>query len=295
MIVITGATGKIGSKTAAELIAKGKKVKAIGREESKLEALAKKGALIAKGDMLNADFLTEAFNGAEAVLLLIPPNMQAPDVAAFQKSVGEAQLEALKNAAIKNIVFISSLGTERSANGSLVAGLADQEKRLNGLPTDVHVISLRPTGFMENLFNQIGAIKYQNAISSILKPELATGIIAIQDIAAVAADKLDRLEFKGKTSLALLGSRDYTQREIAAVIGKAIGKPDLSYVQISFEDQKKSLLQYGASESVAEAMIKMWENVNDGLSGVQRTPLNTTPTTLEYFAENVFKQFFERL
>jgi uncharacterized protein YbjT (DUF2867 family) len=147
---------------------------------------------------------------------------------------------------------------------------------------------------MENLFNQISAIKYHHAIRSPLKPDLATGIIAIQDIAAVATDKLDRLDFKGKTSLALLGSKDYTQREITAVIGKAIGKPDLSYVQISFEDQKKFLVQYGASESMAEAMIKMWENVNDGLSGVQRTALNTTPTTLEYFAENAFKQVFER-
>lgn len=47
MIVITGATGKLGSKTAAELITRGKKVKAIARQAVKLEALEKQGALIA--------------------------------------------------------------------------------------------------------------------------------------------------------------------------------------------------------------------------------------------------------
>jgi len=111
MIVITGATGKLGSKIAAELITRGKKVKAIGRRAVKFEALEKQGALIAEGDMLDTNFLTNAFEGAEGVLLIIPPNMQAPDVAAFQQSVGEAQLKAVKNASIKNIVFISSLGT----------------------------------------------------------------------------------------------------------------------------------------------------------------------------------------
>lgn len=175
-------------------------------------------------------------------------------------------MKAVKNAGTKNIVFISSLGTEHAGNGSLVAGLADQEKRLNALPADVNVISLRPTGFMENLFNQISMIKQMNIISSPLEPDLATGMIAIQDIAAVAANKLVRLDFKGKTSLELLGAMDHTQSEVAAVIGKTIGQPDLSYVQISFEEQKKALMQYGASESVAAAMIIMLKNVNAGLS-----------------------------
>jgi hypothetical protein len=92
-----------------------------------------------------------------------------------------------------------------------------------------------------------------------------------------------------------LGAMDHTQSEVAAVIGKAIGQPDLSYVQISFEEQKKALMQYGASESVAAAMTIMWKNVNAGLSAVQRTAENTTPSTLEYFAGYVLRPLIERV
>ena len=292
MIVITAATGRIGSKTAAILLAEGKKIKLITREPQKLENLQKQGALVVAGDMMDADFLTDAFKDAEAVLVIVPPSSNAPDIAEFQRIAGEAQVEAIINAGVKNVVFISSLGIEASGNGSLVNGLAMQEKRLNALPSDINVISLRPTGFMENLFTQIGMIKNLNAIYSPLKAELKTGIIATHDIAIVAAQKLLQLNFKGKSILNLLGSRDYSQIEMAAIVGKAIGQPDLAYVEVSFEDNKKAMLQYGMSESVADGLINMLKNINAGLSAVERSPENTTPTTLEDFAQKDFKAAF---
>jgi uncharacterized protein YbjT (DUF2867 family) len=292
MVVITGASGRIGSKTAAMLLAQGKKVKIITRNPQKIEKLKEQGALVAVGDMMNAAFLTESFKGSEAVFLIIPPDLQAANIAEFQQIAGVAQVEAIINAGVKNIVFISSLGIEASRNGSLVNGLAIQEKRLQALPADVNVCSLRPTGFMENLYTQIGVIKNLNSIFSPLKADLKTGIIATHDIATIAANNLAQLNFKGKTILNLLGSRDYSQKEMASIVGKAIGKPDLTYVQVSFEDNKKALMQNGISESVADAMINMLKNINDGLSMVTRTPENTTPTTLEYFVQHDFKAVF---
>lgn len=292
MIVITGATGNIGSKTAAALLAKGKKVTAITRQPGKLGRLRDQGAIVAGGDMSDADFLTEAFRGAEAVLLMIPPDLKTTDIAKFQQAAGEAQTAAVINAGVKNIVFISSLGIEASGNGSLVGGLAVQEKRLNALAADVNVICLRPTGFMENLFTQMGTIKSLNSIFSPLRADLRTGIIATQDIASVAARRLERLDFQGKTIQNLLGNRDYTQKEMAPIVGKAIGRPGLAYARISFEDYKKAILQYGISENVADAMIAMLKNIDAGYSTIKRSPENTTPTTLEYFAEHDFAAVF---
>ncbi|MHA4811424.1 NmrA family NAD(P)-binding protein [Flavitalea flava] len=294
MIVITGATGKVGSKTVSELLARGRHVKAIARNAEILGTLKRQGAEIALGNMLDTAFLGKAFEGAEAVFLIIPPNMQAADVLIFQEKIGQAQMEAINHAGVKNIVYLSSLGTEGTENGSLVAGLGKMQKRLNFLPDDINVLTLRPTGFMENLLNQIDMIKYKNRIASPLKADLKTGFIATQDIAGVAANSLDKLDFIGKTSLDLLGNRDYTQREMAGIIGRAIGKPGLDYVEISFEDNKRALMQYGISESVADAMNVMWKNVNDGLYRVKRTPETITPTTLEYFAEHDFKMAMSR-
>lgn len=293
MIVITAATGRIGSKTAAILLATGKKVKLITRNPQKLEKLKKQGALVTEGDMMDASFLTVAFTGAEAVFLIIPPSSNASDIDEYQDIAGEAQIEAVINAGVKNIVFISSLGIEASGNGSLVNGLAKQEQRLNVLPTDVNVISLRPTGFMENFLTQMYSIKNLNAIYSPLNADLKTGIIATQDIAAVAAEKLSKLDFKGKSILNLLGSRDYSQKEMATIVGKAIGQPDLQYIEVSFDDNKRTMVQYGMSESVANGLINMLKNINAGLSKVERSPENTTPTTLEDFAQSDFKAAFD--
>jgi uncharacterized protein YbjT (DUF2867 family) len=290
MIVITGATGNVGSKTAAKLLALGKKVKVIARHADKLADLKKQGAETAIGDMSDVNFLSEAFKGAEAVLLMIPPNMQAEDISAFQQKIGEAQIEAIKKSGVKNVVFISSQGAQDIENTGVVAGLGKQERRLNALPEDVNVISLRASYFMENLFNQIGVIKSMGIMGTPLKSDLKMGIIATDDIAGVAAEKLANLNFKGKSFQDLLGNKDYTHKEVAGILGKSIGKPELPYVEFPYEENKKALLQYGISDSVADSFNGMYKGINSGYFSVsKRTPETTTPTSLEHFADNVFK------
>jgi uncharacterized protein YbjT (DUF2867 family) len=228
------------------------------------------------------------------VLLIIPPNLQAADITAHQDTVGEAQVAAIKNAGVKNVLFISSQGAQDIEHTGIISGLGRQERRLNALPDDVNVLSLRPTSFMENLFNQIGTIKAMGIMGSPVKADLTVTNIATADIAAVAAARLASLDFSGKSHQDLLGDRDYTSTEMAAIIGKAIGKENLPYVEFSYEDTKNALLQYGISESVADAFNGMYRGINEGyLSVSERTPASTTPTTLEDFANNVFKYAFQ--
>lgn len=290
MIVITGASGNIGSKTAAKLLAQGKQVKLIARNKEKLETLKKQGATVAVGDIQDVAFLTEQFKGAEAVMLMIPPDLQAENLEAYQQLIGETQVEAVKKAGVKNIVFISSQGAQDIENTGVVTGLGKQEIRLNSLPDDVNVISLRPASFMENMFTQIGLIKSMGVMGSPVKADFKTTTIATEDIATVVAEKLSKLNFKGKSHLDLLGDRDYSHKEMASIIGKAIGKPDLPYVEFPFEDNKKALVQYGISESMADALNGMYQGVNEGYFSVgKRSEETTTATSFEYFAENVFK------
>jgi uncharacterized protein YbjT (DUF2867 family) len=290
MIVITGATGHIGSRTVEKLLALGKKVKAIGRNPEKLEALKKAGAVVAAGDMNDASFLTKEFKGAEAIFLIIATNLQTPNAAKYQDAAGEAQIEAIKNSGVKNIIFISSQGAQDVEHTGIVAGLGRQELRLNKLPQDVNVLSLRPAYFMENLFNQIPLIKNMGIIGSPVKSDMKMGIIATADIADFAAERLASLDFKGKSFVDLLGDRHYDQKEIAAIVGKGIGKPELPYVEFSYEDNKKALTQYGISESVADAFNGMYQGINAGYFTVaKRTPTSTTPTSLDKFVDNVLK------
>lgn len=73
MYIITGATGHTGKRIAENLLAAGHSVKVISRSTEKVAELVAKGAVAAIGDLADADFLTQAFKGATAVYLMIPP------------------------------------------------------------------------------------------------------------------------------------------------------------------------------------------------------------------------------
>lgn len=290
MIVITGATGKIGFKIATILTQKGKKVRVIGRNANSLEKLKALGAEIAKGEMLDVDFLTNALTKADVAFLMLPPDKDTLDFGGLQDEIGKAQIDAVKKSGIKNILFLSSQGAHDILHTGTVKGLGRQEIRLNELPEDINVLSLRPEAFMEN---NIESLKLFNTIASPLRPEVSTGLIAAEDIAAFAAEKLDKLDFKGKTHQDLLGDRKYTQSEAAQIIGKAIGRPELNYVQYSYEEYKNKLLSIGMSQSRADMITERYKAINEGyFNNSVRTETATTPTSLESFATIVLKPLF---
>lgn len=83
------------------------------------------------------------------------------------------------------------------------------------------------------------------------------------------------------------GQRDLSMQEVAEVLGKAIGKPELPYVAFSPADAKAGMLQSGIPETIADGYNELFEALNSGkyLSDYQRTPENTTPTSIEDFAK----------
>jgi uncharacterized protein YbjT (DUF2867 family) len=286
MIIITGATGQVGSKIVAKLLSKGKIVKALGRNQEKLNTLKKQGAIVENLEPNDVAALTNAFKGAEVVFLILPPNFQAEDVGQFQDEIGKAQIEAIKKAEVKNVIFISSQGASDFERTGVVAGVGRHEKRLNELK-DVNVLSIRPTYFMENTLPLIPMIETMGFIGTPIKKNVSLGLIATEDIAEVASQKLATLEFEGKSHIDLLGDRDYNHIELAGIIGKAFGKPELPYVEFSYEDNKAALLNYGISQSMADYFNTLYKGINDGVFiTAKRTPETTTPTSFETFINN---------
>jgi len=286
MIVITGATGKTGSATAEALIAKGQKVRVIGRDAAKLKGFTAKGAESAVGDLGNAAFLTRAFTGAEAVYALIPPNFGAADFRAYQKQIGESIVAAITGSGVKYVVHLSSQGAHLPAGTGPIAGLHDQEERLNNL-AGVNVLHLRPTYFMENLLMNIDLIKKMNIMGSAVRGDVKFAMIAAKDIAAYAAERLAKRDFSGKSVHDLLGQRDLSLDEAAAVIGRKLGKPDLKYIAFPYEDAEKGMVAMGLSQDLSRLYVEMSRALNEGLFAVNipRTRENTTPTSIEEFAD----------
>lgn len=286
MYVITGATGHTGRAIAERLLAQGKPVRAIGRDAARLQPLTAKGAEPFVGVLEDPDAMARAFSDAEAVYTLVPTNPAAPDVRADQNRVGEALATAIAKARVPYVVNLSSVGAHLSEKVGPIKGLYDIEQRFNRLG-GTNVLHLRPTFFMENLLMNVQMIKNMGINGTPMKPDVAIPIIATKDIAAEAAERLLRLDFKGKSVKELLGPREWTMTEMTAILGRAIGKPSLPYVQFPYEDAEKAMIGMGLSPDVARSYIEMYRAFNDGIikPTEQRSAKNTTPTSFEKFAE----------
>jgi len=288
-IAVMGATGHIGAALTENLLAKGHEVRALGRDPKKLGALAAKGAKPKSGTFTDAAVLADAFAGSEAAFVMVPPSYGEADFGAYQDRQADAIVKALQKAGVRKVVMLSSVGAQQAEGTGPIKGLHRMEKRLrqSGGPDVVH---LRPSYFMENHFFAIPTIKSMGINGSPLKPDVALGQIATKDIAQKAAELLDRADFRGSSIVELAGPKDLTMTQVTPVLGRAIGKPDLAYVQFPYADAEKALSGMMPAASAA-LMVEMYRGMNEGLV-VPETPPQRTKTSIEDFA-SVFAAAFK--
>ncbi len=289
MIAITGATGHTGRAAVDFLLGKGEKIRAIGREQGKLQPFAARGAEIFAGNVDDAEVMTAACQGADAVYLMIPPSMQVEDYRAYQEKVTDAYAKAVRSAKVPYAVTLSSLGAQHPQGTGPIVGVHNLEQKLNAI-SGLNVLHLRPAGFMENFLQMIQPLRTMGTLPGPASPDVARPMIAAKDIGAYAGGRLAARDFSGPSVQELLGPRDYAMREAATIIGSAIGRPGLGYMQVPLMMLEGALVQMGVPKKFAGLMIEMFQGENKGLCDPQeqRSPQNTTPTTLETFASEVF-------
>jgi uncharacterized protein YbjT (DUF2867 family) len=289
MYVVTGATGHTGSVIAKKLLAHGKKVRVVARSAERLNTLVSLGAEPFAADISNKEAAASAFSGAEAAYVMIPPDLGNPNYPAYQGKVTEAIASALEKGTPPHVVVLSSFGADKPDKTGPIAGLHRIEERLKRI-SGLNALFLRAGYFMENTLQQAGVIQQMGATAGPLKPELKIPMIATRDIGAFAADALLRLEFRGYQTQELQGERDLTMPEATSVIGNAIGRPDLEYRQITYDQFRGILTQMGASQSTADLFVEMSEALNSAYVRAlePRSERNTTPTSYEQFVRDEF-------
>jgi hypothetical protein len=128
-----------------------------------------------------------------------------------------------------------------------------------------------------------------------LRADLPLPLIRTRDIGWAAADALHKLDFTGKQTRELLGQRDVTYAQAAAVIAKAIGRPNLAYVQLPPAQVEQAMVQMGIARGTAKLILEMSEALNSGYMAPlePRSAENTTPTSIETFATEEFVPRFQ--
>jgi len=289
MIAITGATGNTGRPAAEALLARGESIRVIGRDPKKLEPFVEKGAEAFAISVEDVTSLTKALEGATAAYILIPQANHSDTVREYQDRISDSFAQAVAQSRVPYVVTLSSVGAQHSEKTGPIVGLHNLEQRLNRIQ-GLNILHLRPGQFFGNLLAALPPLRSMGVFAGGIDADLPVAWIGTDDIGAYAAERLSARDFSGISTQELLGPRDYTMKEIAGIIGQAIGKPNLGYMHVPSLMLEPALVQMGLPKSTAALIIEMWKGLNSGLVAPQepRSAKNTTPTKLETFAANVF-------
>ncbi len=292
MYVILGATGNTGSVVANRLLDKGKTIRVVGRDSKKLAAFTSRGAEAFVANVNDAEALSRAFAGAEAVYAMVPPDHTSDRYRAVQSEIIESIAKALEKSGVKHAVTLSSFGADKPDKTGPIAGLHEMEARLNQIE-GLNVLHLRAGYFMENTLPQIGAIQSLGMMAGPVDAAVPLPMIATKDIgaaAAAAAEALLKLDFHGRHTQELQGQRDLNYAEAAKIIGEAIGKPALEYVRLPEDQIIQAMSSISIAKNFAALIVEMANAFNSGYAKTleRRSAKSTTPTSFETFAREVF-------
>ncbi len=260
--VVTGSLGHISKPLTEKLVAAGNSVTVVSSKKGKAAQIEALGAKAAIGSVEDVDFLTKTFSGADAVYTMVPPNFGASDWKKYIAGVGDNYAAALKASGVKNVVNLSSMGAHMPDGCGPVSGLYFVEKALNSLD-GVNVKHLRPGFFYTNFLANAGMAKHMGILGGNYGEAATLVIVHPDDIAQVAAEELNSLSFSGK-SVRYIASDEKTTYEVAATFGKAIGKPDLPWINFKDEDSLAGMLQAGLPEEIAKNYVEMGSAMRSG-------------------------------
>lgn len=225
MILLTGASGQLGSRVADRLLASGRPVRALTRERNRLAPLAARGADVVEGDLVDGGWIPTALDGVQAVVIashgLAPPSRtNHPGVV---DGAGTTRLvDALSGLPDPpHVVFTSVAGVEQATSAFNRVKL-DTERRIrdSGAPFTF----VRPTVFIENhvIFLLGEALRSTGQVDLFGRGETPLNFVSAEDVADEVVLALEDPALRGETRT--VGGPDLMSRlEALAIVEEALG------------------------------------------------------------------------
>ena len=266
-IIVTGSLGNISQPLATALVQQGHAVTVISSQLGKQAGIEALGASAAIGSLEDAGFLARTFAGADAVYAMVPPNFAAPDLRAYFRRIAHHYAQAIRQAGVPRVVQLSSWGADLDHGTGNILAPHDAEQILAELP-QLALTHLRPATFYTNYYGflGLGMIKSAGFLGANCPGSYRSALVHPLDIAAAAAEELTAPAAPGRT-VRYVASDERTPDEVAQVLGAAIGRPDLRWVELSDEQMRETLVKNGLSANSATGIVDLYTSLRTGRLG----------------------------
>ncbi|MFC0862201.1 NAD(P)H-binding protein [Sphaerimonospora cavernae] len=292
MIVITAPTGNIGRHLLSLLLesapAHGEELRVIVRDPARLPDAVRERVEVITGSHGDAEVVDRAFESADAVFWLVPPDASLTPMDAYRGFTRPAA-KALAAHGVGHVVGVSALGrgTPVAGHAGLVTASLAMDDLIAG--TGVAYRALANPSFFENLLEEADSIREKGVFTDAVDADRKAPIVAVADIAAVASGLLLGRSWTGVGSVPVLGPRDLSPNDLARIMTEQFGRP-VRYERQPLDDLYATLVGYGLNEAFVQGIVDMKQAKDNGLdSGVTPTPDTASPTTFEQWCAQTLK------
>jgi uncharacterized protein YbjT (DUF2867 family) len=284
VILVTGATGKVGQEVVRQLVAANVPLRALVRDPLRASHIRLPGVEIAVGDLTRPETLDAALAGVDRVFLLSPPD---PDQVNLQSNV----VDAARRMGARHVVKVSVAGGPDS--GTQIGRwhwTTETQLKDSGLAFTL----LRPVWYMQQMLLFAPTI----AATGSFQLPMGTGAVGLVDTRDVAAVAVSALTGEGheRKIYDLTGPEALSFDEMADELSDATGKK-VEYVHVPPEYARKQLLQMGLPRWLVEDMIVLCASFREGYGAAVSTAVRDVtgrpPRTFGEFARDYASVFRE--
>lgn len=258
VILVTGATGHVGSSVVANLAQAGVPSRALVRSPERADDLRGYDTEIAVGDFGEPESLDDALRGVTAALLVSPPGPAQP-------ALETAFIDAAARSPMRpHVVKIASLGAAPDApyffgrtHGAIIETL-----RSSGVPHTV----LAPNGFLQYLEAHAVSIG-RDGLLAMPGGDAVVSYIDVRDVAAAAAAILTDPAGHQARTYDLTGPQPLSYADIAEVFSRVVGRP-VRYVDVPVDRARADMLADGMPEWLVDGILDLGAFYRTGAASI---------------------------
>jgi NADH dehydrogenase len=221
MILVVGATGRLGGSIARALLERGRPVRVLVRDGSGFDD---DRAESVRGDLKDLESLSEACQGVDVVVTTANAiaSRHAEDTIESVDRAGNLNLiQAARSQGVRHFVFVSALGATADHVVPFIRAKGETERALrdSGLSWTI----LRPDPFMDALFPFIiGPALEGHEVTLVGEGRMRHSMVAMQDVVAYAVAAVDQRE--AANQVLAIGGQPVTWRDVVDTFSDVLGR-----------------------------------------------------------------------